>query len=195
MAYADVRTAFQYYLAHYNGGHPIIIAAHSEGSRYAVPLLKEFFDGQPLQHQLVAAYLVGWPIRIDTYATIPLCTSPQQTGCFVFWHSFLHGFVPRKYVRGQHIACINPLRWTTDPELVPAQWNKGIVLRSFDKLWPGIADAQVHEGATVGAQAAFRRQHFSAKAQLPYCRLQLTITLMYEQMPCNAQPPFWLHGI
>ncbi|RYD78543.1 MAG: DUF3089 domain-containing protein, partial [Sphingobacteriales bacterium] len=31
LAYNDVKKAFEYYLQHYNGGRPIIIAAHSQG--------------------------------------------------------------------------------------------------------------------------------------------------------------------
>ena len=53
----DVKAAFQYYLEHYNNGRPIIIASHSQGTTHAKRLLKEFFDGTALQHQLVAAYL------------------------------------------------------------------------------------------------------------------------------------------
>ncbi len=43
LAYGDLKTAFQYYLDHWNQGRPIIIAAHSQGSMHAVRLLKEFF--------------------------------------------------------------------------------------------------------------------------------------------------------
>ncbi len=146
LAYEDVRRAFQYYLDHYNEGRPIIIAAHSQGTRHAVRLLKEFFDGKPLGDRLVAAYLVGWPVRKAQYATIPPCATPDQTGCFVSWRSFRHGYVPKRYVHGDSIACINPLLWTPDETPAPARLNEGTVLRGFDRLWPGIADAQVHDG-------------------------------------------------
>lgn len=38
-AYLDVKKAFQCYLTHWNDGRPIIIAAHSQGTRHAVNLL------------------------------------------------------------------------------------------------------------------------------------------------------------
>ncbi|MEY2646843.1 MAG: hypothetical protein RL158_819, partial [Bacteroidota bacterium] len=44
LAYQDVKAAFEYYLAHYNNGKPIIIASHSQGSTHSKRLLKEFFD-------------------------------------------------------------------------------------------------------------------------------------------------------
>ncbi|MCW3125935.1 MAG: hypothetical protein JWO03_1593, partial [Bacteroidetes bacterium] len=44
LAYMDVKRAFEYYLAHYNNGRPIVIASHSQGSYHARRLLKEFFD-------------------------------------------------------------------------------------------------------------------------------------------------------
>src|SRR6185295_14274231 len=47
LAYEDLKSAFKYYLDHWNQGRPIIIAAHSQGSMHAVRLLQEFFDGKP----------------------------------------------------------------------------------------------------------------------------------------------------
>jgi len=49
MAYADVKAAFQHYLENYNNGRPIVIASHSQGTTHSMKLLKEFFDGKPLQ--------------------------------------------------------------------------------------------------------------------------------------------------
>ena len=50
LAYRDVAAAFQYYLDHYNKGRPIILACHSQGTTHGMRLLKEFFDGKPLQN-------------------------------------------------------------------------------------------------------------------------------------------------
>jgi Protein of unknown function (DUF3089) len=43
-AYEDVKKAFSYYLQHFNTGRPIIIASHSQGTKHAGRLLKEFFE-------------------------------------------------------------------------------------------------------------------------------------------------------
>jgi Protein of unknown function (DUF3089) len=59
-AWEDVKRAFEYYLEHYNRGRPIIIAAHSQGTRHALRLVKTFFDdNEALRKQLVAAFLIG----------------------------------------------------------------------------------------------------------------------------------------
>ncbi len=146
LAYEDVVKAFTYYLEHYNEGRPIIIAGHSQGALMGMWLLRDFFDGKPLREQLVAAYLAGWPVKKDMYETIPVCESPEQTGCFCSWRSFRYGFEPRKFPLGDSIAVVNPIRWTTDHSYVPAAESKGSVLRDFDKIYPGIADAQIANG-------------------------------------------------
>src|SRR6188474_2543106 len=45
-AYADIKTAFEYYLKNYNHGRPIIIASHSQGTTHALRLLKDYFDNK-----------------------------------------------------------------------------------------------------------------------------------------------------
>ena len=49
IAYQDVKKAFKYFLKNFNQSRPIIIASHSQGTLHAKRLLKEFFDGKPLQ--------------------------------------------------------------------------------------------------------------------------------------------------
>ena len=176
LAYEDVRRAFQYYLDYYNAGRPIIIAAHSQGARHAVRLVKEFFDGKPLADLLVAAWIVGWPVRKDAFETIPLCATADQTGCFVSWRSFRHGYVPKRYVHGDSIACINPLLWTPEERPAPPGLNEGAVPRSFDRLWPGLVGAQVHEGLLwvrlPGGILLMRRNYHIADYNLFYVNVR-----------------------
>lgn len=146
LAYEDVKAAFEYYLKHFNNGRPIIIAGHSQGARHGAFLLQDFFDGKPLQQQLVAAYIVGMPIPINSFKNIPVCDSPDQIGCFVSWRTFKSGHYPKKYVYGEQIACVNPLSWKTDEVKIPNAENKGAVLRGFDKIYPELVNAQVKDG-------------------------------------------------
>ena len=44
LAYQDVKRSFDFYMANYNQGKPIIIASHSQGRTHAKRLLKEYFD-------------------------------------------------------------------------------------------------------------------------------------------------------
>jgi len=48
LAYQDIKSAFEYYLKTWNQNQPIIIASHSQGSKHAERLLKEFFENKPL---------------------------------------------------------------------------------------------------------------------------------------------------
>lgn len=145
-AYADVRAAFEYYLAHYNQGRPIVIAAHSQGTLHAVRLLKEFFDQKSLGQQLVVAYLIGMPVMPGTFESIPPGTSPAQTHCFVSWRTFAKDYLPDWYHKEPATAvCTNPLSWCTDEAYISQKNNVGGVGLKFT-YYPQLADAQVHEG-------------------------------------------------
>jgi hypothetical protein len=91
LAYSDVATAFSHYLKNHNNGRPIIIAAHSQGSTHGILLLRQFLMKSLCKKQLVAAYLVGMPVKSDTFNTIPPCSTATQTGCFCSWRAVKRG--------------------------------------------------------------------------------------------------------
>ncbi len=146
LAYQDLKTAFQYYLDHYNNGRPIIIASHSQGSTHAQRLLKEFFDGKPLQNKLVAAYVIGMFIPENEFTELQQCKDSSQTGCVIGWRSFKKGF-EADYVAAEKQKCIvtNPLTWTNSDEYAPKELNLGGVLIKFNQISPHVADAQIHK--------------------------------------------------
>ena len=148
-AYADVRRAFIYYLEHYNNGRPIIIASHSQGTNHAERLLAEFFDGKPLQKQLVAAYLVGMPININRYQTIRPCSSATDTMCFCSWGAYKENYYPKTYIfRGyQDAVCTNPISWKVndDVKIAPSE-NLGTLSYRFDRRYLNVCGAQSHYG-------------------------------------------------
>jgi hypothetical protein len=146
VAYSDLSRAFEYYLANENQGRPIIIASHSQGSAHAIRLLKEFFDGKPLQDQLVAAYAVGWPVKKDTFSTILPCGSPEATGCFASWCSFEWGSEPKNPEWYQNAVCINPVTWKRDT--LPSDQNEhlGTVMGKFNEIHSEATNVQVHGG-------------------------------------------------
>ncbi len=147
LAYKDVKTAFEFYLKNYNKGRPIIIAGHSQGTNHAEQLLKDYFEGKPLQEKLVVAYLVGMPIEPSSFKSIKVCETPEETGCFCSWRSYEKGYYPRKHMAPNNFAVTNPLSWRTDSSYVAKEKNEGTVLRKFKKgLKIGITDAQVHQG-------------------------------------------------
>ncbi|AIZ65285.1 hypothetical protein PK28_15215 [Hymenobacter sp. DG25B] len=144
LAYTDVKTAFQYYLAHYNQGRPIIIASHSQGTFHATRLLHEFFDTSPqLRKQLVAAYLVGYKVKENEYQALKPCEDSTQTGCYISWNTAEWG---NEYEPFRGSTAVNPLTWTRDTVTAPASLNKGGVRFDFDKIDPQVVDAKVHDG-------------------------------------------------
>ena len=144
LAYADVKAAFQYYLAHYNQGRPIIIAGHSQGTAHATRLLHDFFDNDPkLRRQLVAAYLIGFKVKPDEYQTIRPCPDSLATGCFISYNSVATG---NDFPPFRPFAVTNPLTWTLDTLVAPATLNRGGVSQDFEKIDPQVTDAKIHQG-------------------------------------------------
>ena len=151
VAYSDIKAAFEYYLQNYQQGRPIVIAAHSQGTAHAKRLLKDFFDGKPLQKKLVFAYLTGditgVPVQPDDFQTIKAAQTPQQSGGFASWHTYARGFFPDKYAANHLESCVspNPLTWSLNEDYAAKTLNKGGVGLKFTFI-PQLADAQVHRG-------------------------------------------------
>jgi len=146
-AYEDLRTAFQYYLDHYNQGRPIIIASHSQGTTHAERLLKEFFENKPLTNQLVAAYIIGMAIPRDSFSGLTPCRDSTATGCLVGWRTFKEGYEPSYVVKEKGSSwVVNPLTWTLSEERAPRDLNKGGILTHFNELVPRVTDARIHDG-------------------------------------------------
>lgn len=154
LAYADVKRAFDYYLAHYNHGRPIILVGHSQGSMIGLRLLKDEFDGKPLDRQLVGAYVAGQGISagsLAAYSQVHPCRSATDTGCFNEWGSFqrgiaaksLLGFIAVSYYweagNANYIAptvpvvpSMNTVTWTNRAASAPASRDAG----ALDMLIP-----------------------------------------------------------
>jgi hypothetical protein len=146
LAYEDIKAAFEYYLANWNDGRPIVIASHSQGTIHAGRLLKDYFEGKKLQNQLVEAYLIGIATPATYFENLKLSTSPDDVGGYVTWNTFHKGFIPDYYNDGlQNAACINPLTWSNTEELVNRKQNLGGVGLNF-KFVEKMVGAQVHDG-------------------------------------------------
>ncbi len=145
MAYSDLARAFEYYLEHDNNGRPIIIAGHSQGSAHGIHLLEDYFDGKPLQNQLVAAYIPGWPIKKDTFEVLTPCASPEETGCYASWCSYEWGATPKHPEWYSESESINPVTWKRDT--VPSQkpQHKGTVMGGFDANYEAAVSAKVKQ--------------------------------------------------
>ena len=146
LAYQDVKTAFDYYLAHFNHGRPFILAGHSQGALMIYWLLEREIDGTPLKDRMVAAYAIGVAASQGdfgrTYKTIPVCAAPDSTGCVVTWNSFAEGADPSAYIvrsqarylkrygdpSGKSLVCVNPLTFDLTRPGAPASANLGALV-------------------------------------------------------------------
>ena len=111
-AFVDVAAAFEYYLAHWNHGRPIVIFGHSQGAQHASYLLHQYFDGDievtgidgsRTSGDLRARLVVGLPIGYDVYvpkgqavggsfSDIPLCSAVSRKGCVIHYRSYPEGY-------------------------------------------------------------------------------------------------------
>jgi hypothetical protein len=146
IAYNDIKIAFEYYLKYNNGGKPIIIASHSQGTLHAVRLLKDFFEGKPLQKKLICAYIIGMPVFTSYFKELKPCSDSSTTECFVSWRTFKEGYTPEYVQEEKERAYVtNPLTWTLSESPAPANLNKGGILKNFDKVIPGLVNAQINK--------------------------------------------------
>lgn len=165
LAYNDVKEAFEYYLEHYNNGRPIIIASHSQGTKHAGRLLKEFFENKPLYKNLICAYIIGMPIPENYFSAIPVCKDSSQTGCYVGWRTYKKGYTP-DFIKNEKFKCVvvNPLNWKISDEEVSIKKNKGGVLKNFNKIVPHVVDAKINNNILWSCKPdVFGKMFFTAK--------------------------------
>ena len=96
IAYADVLSAWQDYLAHDNNGRGVVLIGHSQGTMMLTRLITVEIDPNPDARKLmVSALLIGGNVLVakgqdagGDFQNIPACRSNDQTGCVVAYSSF-----------------------------------------------------------------------------------------------------------
>lgn len=119
--YADVRDAWNWYLANENRGRGVVLIGHSQGGAMLTRLIAEEIDGRPVQERLVSALIIGAPVTVPagadvggSFRSVPLCRSAGQTGCVVSYATYRDRAPPAADARfgrareGLRIACVNP---------------------------------------------------------------------------------------
>jgi hypothetical protein len=131
LAYDSVLAAWRQFLAR-DGGKPIIVIGHSQGTSILIKLLQREVDSNPaIRSLLVSAILLGGNVQVPagrpvgaTFTHLPLCTAPGQDGCVIAYSSFSRTPPPDSYFgipgqgvswlsgqysgAGQQVACVNP---------------------------------------------------------------------------------------
>lgn len=152
LAYSDVSTAFSYYLKNYNNGRPFIIASHSQGTDHAVRLIHEFFENNPeLNKQLVAAYIIGRPIKKNEIKGLVPCDSANQTGCYITWNTVLWEETTFYGMEVNGLECVNPLTWKRDTCYATNNFNMGGLPQAFDHTDKGLVDGQISSNGLLWA--------------------------------------------
>lgn len=147
-AYDDVRRAFRYYLAHWNGGRPFILAGIEQGGSIAERLVREEIAADPaVLRRFAAAYLIESPTPADAYGPdqpIPACRSRDQARCVVAYVSAPQGDDRlSRHIReralvwdllgqlqplgGRRLLCVNPMLGARSDAVAPERLNLGAV--------------------------------------------------------------------
>ncbi len=157
-AYRDVRQAFAAFLKA-NPQGPIILAAHSQGSRHLLQLMRDEVAGKPVAARVAAAYAVGWPVSVEADLPalgLPACERRAQAQCIISWQSYAEpadpapllaafqskpGFTgqPRK---GTHMLCTNPISGGRGGA-APASANRGTLNAKEQDKAPRLVPAAV----------------------------------------------------
>lgn len=115
----DVLAAWDYYLAHDNGGRPFVLIGHSQGAIRLIRLIQKRIDGKSNQRRMLSAILPGAFVLTPTgksvggtFKSIPPCRHDGQTGCFLAFNSMRAGTVLpdnlKSSFHGQREVCTNP---------------------------------------------------------------------------------------
>lgn len=110
----EVCSAFDWYMAHLNGGRPFILAGFSQGAELVKELLKYMDDGQ--YSRMAAAYLLGTCLTEEDFKCghIKAAGGETDTGIAVSFNSVLSDGAVWPVVAEGAATCINPVNWHTD---------------------------------------------------------------------------------
>ena len=158
IAYKDVKNAFEHYLKNYNNDRPIIIVSHSQGTNHTTQLLKDFFDNQPLQERLIAAYIPGMGIKPNEFKTIKPMTEPDETGGFVSWNTRKKGTYPKNKTVYNGSVTTNPITWNNS-ETTTLDEHKGF-LYSNGKLYTKALKIEITDGMVWSTNPKFPLRFF-----------------------------------
>jgi len=124
----DVKDAFQYYMAHGNGGRPFFLVGHSQGSQMLIELLKTGMTEEQ-RKLMVAAYCIGYHVTAEELAQSPeqLCPANDSTevGKLIIFNS-VTGTSAIGMVSRNDMVGINPTTWTMAMDTIPAAYHLGM---------------------------------------------------------------------
>jgi hypothetical protein len=153
MAYADVKAAWEYYLANHNAGRGVVLVGHSQGAGLLTRLIASEVDGKAAQERLVSAILPGNNLAVTgphdrggSFKNISLCTTGESLSCAIAWVSFRADAPPpadslfgRAEQEGSRAACVNPAALDGSEGQLKAALPVGKVIDSMAQPGPWTA--------------------------------------------------------
>ncbi len=115
LAIGDVKKAFAYYLEHYNGGRPFLLAGFSQGGIAVVELIKEM--SPEVYSRMVAAYVIGYRVTDADLAATSFLRGAKDScdlGVTICYNSVRDNSCAIPMLSEGNRLAINPVNWRTD---------------------------------------------------------------------------------
>ena len=130
-AFDDIKSAFRYYMTHFNQGKPFVLAGHSQGGKAVIELLKQEMSEEEYS-RLIAAYPLGYPVKeSDLSPYLTPATGATDTGVCVTFNTVSALDKLPHLLSGSRFA-INPMNWRTDSVTAPKTAHLGTVFMNSD---------------------------------------------------------------
>jgi hypothetical protein len=108
-------------------------------------LLKDFFDGTPLQERLVAAYIPGVKIQDKEFEQLKKMDTPLATGGYLSWNTYKRKNYPPTYEKWYKGATTtNPVSWD-NASTTSFEQHLG-VLNADGEIYPNALKLKVVDG-------------------------------------------------
>ncbi len=124
----DIYAAFDYYIRHYNGGRPFIVAAHSQGSDVAMrAILSRYLGEHPAVYgRMVAAYMLGYSVTqsyLDANRHLKFATGATDLQVIISYNTEDGNVTVKNPVAWPGSIAINPINWKRDETPATAAEN------------------------------------------------------------------------
>ena len=128
IAFQDVLSAWNDYLARYNDGRGVVLIGHSQGSFHLRQLISKHIDANAsIRARIVSAILLGGNVIVPSgkdvggdFAHLAACHGASEVGCVIAFSTFDHTPPPnslfgRARKPGEQVLCTNPAALTGGP--------------------------------------------------------------------------------
>ncbi len=151
----DIWRALNHYLKYENKGRPFFLAGHSQGAMILTDLMLDHWGSTGAEDRLIAALLLGWSLTPTDLAANPavyMCDRSDRTGCVISYNTMAEGRQSVAPTLKTGALAVNPLSWTMDGALSPAEKNLGAVF--FDAAgkpttYQHFTSAQIVDGGLI----------------------------------------------